>query len=47
MDHTAPAPKNTDARDDTRYPGSLANPRRIRLGADGHPIAEKTPAAGD
>jgi hypothetical protein len=47
MDHTAPAPKNPDARDDTRYPNSLANPRRIRLGADGRPIAEQTRASSN
>jgi hypothetical protein len=46
LNHTAPAPKNPDARDDG-YAGSLANPRRIRVDADGRPIYPQTSASRD
>ena len=43
MNHTATPSANPDARDSALTPGPLANPRRIRLGADGRPITGQPP----
>ena len=38
MDHTATTQPAPEDRDGALTPGPVANPRRIRLGADGRPI---------
>ena len=47
MNHTATPSAADAARDSDLTLGQLANPRRIRLGADGRPITGQAGTAGD
>lgn len=47
MNHTATTSPASDATDSAVAPGSLANPRRIRLGADGRPITGTATSSRD
>ncbi len=46
MNHTTPTAESDGDRE-TPKSGSLANPRRIRLGADGRPLTGPVTTASD
>jgi hypothetical protein len=47
VDHTASTPGTQNGQDDTLQTGSVANPRRTRLGADGRPVSGPVATTAD
>jgi hypothetical protein len=47
MTHTPTAPEGDAEATEAPQSGSLANPRRIRLGADGRPLVGPVTATSD